>query len=80
MAVTWEWGGKKCFIALSAFYLRIYSVEHIVKDSERGVQISFRLHEHITTSFVIPVIEHRMERNIAQCVHQEGLIRRPIAP
>ena len=33
-----------------------------------------------TTAFVTPVMEHWLEREIAQWVHQEGLIRRPIAP
>ena len=33
-----------------------------------------------TTTFVIPVVEHFLEREIAQWVHHEGSIRRPIAP
>ena len=33
-----------------------------------------------TTPFVTPVVEHWLEREIAQSVHHEGLIRRPIAP
>ena len=33
-----------------------------------------------TTAFVIPVVEHRLEREISQSVHHEGSIRRPIAP
>ena len=33
-----------------------------------------------TTAFVTPVVEHWLERDIAQCVHHEGSIRRPIAP
>ena len=32
------------------------------------------------TAFVTPVVEHWMEREIAQWVHHEGSIRRPIAP
>ena len=32
-----------------------------------------------TTTFVTPVVEHWLEREIAQCVHYEGSIRRPIA-
>ena len=32
-----------------------------------------------TTAFVIPVVEHWLEREIAQWVHHEGWIRRPIA-
>ena len=33
-----------------------------------------------TTAFVIPVMEHWLEQEIAQWVHHEGSIRRPIAP
>ena len=33
-----------------------------------------------TTAFVIPVVEHWLEREIAQWVHHEGSIWRPIAP
>ena len=33
-----------------------------------------------TTALVTPVIEHCLERDIAQWVHHEGSIRRPIAP
>ena len=33
-----------------------------------------------TTAFVTPVMEHWLEWEIAQWVHHEGLIRRPIAP
>ena len=33
-----------------------------------------------TTVFVTPVVEHWLEREIAQWVHHEGSIRRPIAP
>ena len=32
-----------------------------------------------TTPFVIPVVEHWLQRNIAESVHNEGSIRRPIA-
>ena len=32
-----------------------------------------------TTAFVTPVVEHWLEREIAQWVHHEGLIRQPIA-
>ena len=31
-------------------------------------------------AFVTPVVEHWLEREIAQCVHRKGSIRRPIAP
>ena len=31
-----------------------------------------------TTTFVTPVVEHWLEREIAQWVHHEGSIRRPI--
>ena len=33
-----------------------------------------------TTAFVTSVVEHWLEREIAQWVHHEGSIRRPIAP
>ena len=33
-----------------------------------------------TTAFVTPVVEHWLEREIAQWIHHEGSIRRPIAP
>ena len=33
-----------------------------------------------TTAFVTPVVRHWLVREIAQSVHHEGSIRRPIAP
>ena len=33
-----------------------------------------------TTAFLKPVVEHWLEREIAQWVHHEGSIRRPIVP
>ena len=33
-----------------------------------------------TTAFVTPVVEHWLERAVAQCDHHERLTRRPIAP
>ena len=33
-----------------------------------------------TTAFGTPVVEHWLEREIAEWVHHEGSIRRPIAP
>ena len=33
-----------------------------------------------TTAFVTPVVEHWLGREVAQWVHHEGSIRRPIAP
>ena len=33
-----------------------------------------------TTAFVTPVVEHWLEQEIAQWVHHEESIRRPIAP
>ena len=33
-----------------------------------------------TTAFVTPVVEHWLEREIAQCVYHEGSIRKPIEP
>ena len=75
--------------ALSAFYLRLYGVRHMVKDhsdSEKGNPLPpHRLLLSInskgsficitpdrithTTAFVTPVVEHWLERKIAQWVH-----------
>ena len=33
-----------------------------------------------TTAFVTPVMEHWLEQEIDEWVHQKGSIRRPIAP
>ena len=33
-----------------------------------------------TTAFVTPVVEHWLEREMAQWIHIEGSIRLPIAP
>ena len=77
--------------ALNTFHLRLYGVGHMVKDhsdSEKGN--SFRLaarvllyapfHRQDSTVFVTPVVEHWLEREIAQWVHHEASIRRSIAP
>ena len=74
--------------ALNTFSLRLYGVGHMVKDhsnSERGNPLPpHGLHPTdriaYTTAFVIPVVEHWLEREIAQWVHHEGSIWRPIAP
>ena len=69
--------------ALNTFYLRLYGVRHNMlkghSDSERGNPLSphgllFYMHhlrERIihTTAFVTPVVEHWLEREIAQWVH-----------
>ena len=60
--------------ALSTFYLRLYGVGHMVKDhsdSERGNPLPpHRLLFSISsTGFVTPVVEHWLEREIAQWVH-----------
>ena len=51
-------------------------------DNERGnlllPQMLFYMHH--PTAFVTPNVWHWLEREIAQYVHYEGLIRRPIAP
>ena len=51
-----------------------------LSDKQQGV---FYMHHPIdriahTTAFVIPVVEHWLEREIAQWVHHKGSIRRPI--
>ena len=70
--------------ALSTFYLRLYGVRQMVKDhsdSERVnlVQELFYMHHPIdrithTTAFDTPVVDHRLECEIAQWVHHEGSI------
>ena len=60
--------------ALNTFYLRLYGVRHMVKyhsDSERGNPLHIPL-----TAFGTPVVEHWLEREIAQRVHNGGSIRR----
>ena len=75
--------------ALNTFYLQLYGVRYMVKDhldSEKGILLS-QLHGLLfqisskgsfiahTTAVVTPVMEHWLKREIAQCVHHEGLIR-----
>ena len=75
----WKEGRKENVLfndALNTFYLRLYGVRHTVKDhsdSERGNQLP--THEH-TSAFITPVVEHRLEWEIAY----KGSIRRSIAP
>ena len=65
------------------FILRLYGVRHMVKDhsdSERLAARVFYMHHPTdkiahTTAFVM---EHWLEREIDQWVHNEGSIRRPI--
>ena len=79
--------------ALKTFYLRLYGVRHMVKDhSDRKrenllppLQGFFYMHHPIdriakTTALVTPVVEHCLEREIAEWVHNERSIRRLIAP
>ena len=67
---------------LNTFYLRLYGVRHMVKDhsdSEKGNPLPplfhfFYMHHPTdkiahTTAFVTPVVEHWLEREIAQWVH-----------
>ena len=68
--------------ALNTFYLRLYGVRHMVKDhsdSEKGnplpphrllLSINSNPTDRIahTTAFVTPVVEHWLEREIAQWV------------
>ena len=68
--------------ALNTFYLRLYGIRHMVKDhsdSEKGNPlpphslIFYMPHPKDkiahTTAFVTPVMEHWLEREIAQWVH-----------
>ena len=70
--------------ALNTFYLRLYGIRHgkhgiLLPISRKGSFICTDRITH-TTAFVTPVVEHWLEREIAQWVHHEGSIRRPIAP
>ena len=65
--------------ALNTFYLRLYGVRHMVKDhsdSEKGNQQGFFYMHHPTdrithtTAFVTQVVEHWLEREIAQWGHK----------
>ena len=52
-------------------------------DSERGnpmPQQGLLVPINSKGSFVTPLVEHWLEREIAQWVHHEGSIRQPIAP
>ena len=82
--------------ALNTFYLRLYGVRHLVKDysdSERGNPLPphgllFPINSKGSFICTIPhdrithttVVEHWLEREIAQWVHREGSTRRTIAP
>ena len=78
------------YLTTHSKHLRLYGVGLMVKDhsdSERGnpLQWFFYMYPHTdriayTTAFDTPVVEHWLEREIAQWVHHEGWIRRPIAP
>ena len=66
------------------FYLRLYGVRHMVKDHSDSFPIShkgyFYMHNPThriihTTAFVTPVVEHWLEREIAQWVHHEEMSR-----
>ena len=66
--------------ALNTFYLWLYGVRHMVKNHMGySFQLAARVILH-TTAFVTPVVEHWLEREIAQWVRHKGSIRRPIAP
>ena len=59
--------------ALNTFYLQLYGVRHMVKDhsdSERARVLLYATDRIThTTAFVTPVMEHWLEREIAQWVH-----------
>ena len=79
---------------LNTFYLQLYGVRHMVKDhsdSKRGnpltphgllfdisMQGFFYMH-HPTDRIIHTMVFVTPEREIAQCVHYEGSIQRPIA-
>ena len=78
----------------NTFHLQLYGIRYMVKDhsdSERGnplpphgysFQLAARFPDRIThtMAFVTPVVEHWLEREIAQWVNHEGSIWWPIAP
>ena len=81
--------------ALNTFYLWLYGIRHIIKDSERwnpllphvlflisseGSFICTIIQMAHTTAFVTPVVEHWLKREIAPWVHNEGSIWRSITP
>ena len=80
---------------LNTIYFRLYGVRHMIKgnsDSERGNPLPphgliFPIRSkgsciciiRHTTAFATSVVEHWLERELAQWVHFEWSIRRPIA-
>ena len=78
------------YLTTCSTHLWLYGVGHMVKDHsdiERG-SLLLPLHgllfliswKAYTTDFVTPVVEHCLECEIAQWVHHEESIQRPIAP
>ena len=64
--------------------LRVTRCRHIGYSFQSAARVFF-MHHHTdrithTTAFVTPIVEHWLEQEIAQWVHHEGSIRRPIAP
>ena len=53
---------------------------HLFPISSKGYFICITDRITHTTAFVTPVVEHWLEREIAQWVHHEKSIRQPIAP
>ena len=92
--LVWQEGRKEGSVlfndALNSFCLRLYGVRHMVKehsDRKRGNplpphRLLFPNMHHPTDrkTYTTPIMEHGLEREIAQWVHHEGSIRRPIAP
>ena len=74
--------------ALNRFSLRLYGVEHMVKDIGYSFRLAARVllyappHRQDSTyhGLFTPVVEDWLEREIAQWVHHEGSIRRLNAP
>ena len=66
------------------FYIWLYGVGHMVNDHpdcKRGNPLHHPTNRIAhTTAFVTPVVENWLKREIAQWVHHERSIRRPIAP
>ena len=75
---------------MEIFYLMMHSTHFIYTYMALDIWLLFQISskgsfictildtkEH-TTTFIIPVVEHLLEREIAQWVLQEGLIQQPI--
>ena len=74
-----------CLDMLNIFYLWLYGIGHRKRPLRKVRESSYNQISSkgsficIIPQHLLPVVGHWMERKIAQCVHHEGSIRRPIA-